>query len=135
MIDHDPRHDASDARRPTRRRRARSDDSARVADNETTTGSPDGPESRYSAAAPSEPRCEPLTVRVELVVIDGPAGKELLNQQATVVRAALQWFADHRLDEHSQQPEAEPPHHPPRSRRPADRPPPRPKTDDAYDDT
>jgi len=53
-----------------------------------------------------------LTVRVELVVIDGPAGKELLNKQATVVRAALQWFADHPLDEHSQQPEAEPPHNP-----------------------
>jgi hypothetical protein len=39
-------------------------------------------------------------VRVELVVIDGPAGTELLNKQATVVRAALQWFAGHRLDEH-----------------------------------
>jgi hypothetical protein len=133
MADHDPRHEASDVRRPTRRRRERSDDSTRVADNETTTRWPDGAESSYSAAAGSEPRCEPLTVRVELVVIDGPAGTELLRKQATVVRAALRWFAGHRLDEHSQQPEAEPPHNPPAT---ASRPPAtRTKTDDANDDT
>jgi hypothetical protein len=133
MPDHDPPHDGGDARRPARRRRARSDDSARVADNETTTAWPDGAESSYSAAAGSEPRCEPLTVRVELVVIDGPAGTELLDKQATVVRAALQWFVGHRLDQHSQQPEAGPPHNPPAT---AGRPPAtRTKMDDANDDT
>jgi hypothetical protein len=47
---------------------------------------------------------EPLKVRVELVVVDGEAGKELMKRQAAAVRDALQWFADnpsavHRTDE------------------------------------
>jgi len=36
---------------------------------------------------------EPLKVRIELVVVDGEAGKELLRQQAAAVRDALRWFA------------------------------------------
>jgi hypothetical protein len=38
---------------------------------------------------------EPLEVRIELVVVDGEAGKELLRRQGAVVREALQWFHDH----------------------------------------
>ncbi|MDT5027580.1 MAG: hypothetical protein QOE61_4006 [Micromonosporaceae bacterium] len=37
---------------------------------------------------------EPLKVRLELVVVDGEAGRELMQRQAAVVREALQWFAD-----------------------------------------
>jgi hypothetical protein len=36
---------------------------------------------------------EPLKVRIELVVVDGEAGKDLLRQQAAAVRDALRWFA------------------------------------------
>ncbi len=36
---------------------------------------------------------EPLKVRIELVVVDGEAGKELQRQQAAAVREALRWFA------------------------------------------
>jgi hypothetical protein len=38
---------------------------------------------------------EPLKVRIELVVVDGGAGKELLRPHGAVVREALQWFHDH----------------------------------------
>jgi len=34
-------------------------------------------------------------VRIELVVVDGEDGKELLRRQGAVVREALQWFHDH----------------------------------------
>jgi hypothetical protein len=46
------------------------------------------------------------TVRIELVVIDsnGQLGKELLRRQASAVKEALQWFADH-------PPTDEPDHH------------------------
>ncbi len=37
---------------------------------------------------------EPLKVRIELVVVDGEAGRELMRRQAAAVREALQWFAD-----------------------------------------
>jgi len=36
---------------------------------------------------------KPLKVRIELVVVDGEAGKELLRQQAAAVRDALRWSA------------------------------------------
>jgi hypothetical protein len=39
-------------------------------------------------------RGEPLRVQIELVVVDGEAGKELGNRQAVAIRRALQWFAD-----------------------------------------
>lgn len=37
----------------------------------------------------------PLQVRVELVVVDGEAGKLLAQRQAAVIRDVLQWFHDH----------------------------------------
>lgn len=40
-------------------------------------------------------RATPLTVRVELVVVDGAAGKQLARHQAAAVRAVLEWFRDH----------------------------------------
>jgi hypothetical protein len=46
-----------------------------------------------SAKKRRRPPREPLKVRVELVVVDGEAGKELMRRQATAVRDALQWFA------------------------------------------
>jgi hypothetical protein len=39
---------------------------------------------------------EPLDVRVEFVVLDGPAGKELRRAQALAMRRVLQWIAQHR---------------------------------------
>jgi hypothetical protein len=51
------------------------------------------------------------TVRIELVVIDGNGllGKELLRRQASAVKDALQWFADHPPDNEPQhQDETEP---------------------------
>jgi hypothetical protein len=46
-----------------------------------------------SAKERRRPSREPLKVRVELVVVDGEAGKELMKGQAAAVRDALQWFA------------------------------------------
>jgi hypothetical protein len=39
----------------------------------------------------------PLKVCIELVVVDGEAGKTLLRQQAAAVRDALRWFATNPL--------------------------------------
>jgi hypothetical protein len=39
-------------------------------------------------------RPEPLKVSVELVVVDGELGRELLQRQAAAVREALRWFAE-----------------------------------------
>ncbi|GAA0739530.1 hypothetical protein Drose_16995 [Dactylosporangium roseum] len=59
----------------------------------------DDGESKYPPRGHGRPAPEPLKVRVELVVVDGQAGKELLKRQAAAVREALQWFADHPPDE------------------------------------
>nr|WP_193599462.1 hypothetical protein [Micromonospora purpureochromogenes] len=59
----------------------------------------DAGESKYPPHGRGRPAPEPLKVRVELVVVDGQAGKELLKRQAAAVREALQWFADHPPDE------------------------------------
>jgi hypothetical protein len=40
-------------------------------------------------------------VKIEFVVVDGPAAEELIKRQAAAVRDALQWFADHPPDEKS----------------------------------
>ncbi len=37
----------------------------------------------------------PLEIRVEFVVLDGPAGQELRRAQAQVMRRVLQWIAEH----------------------------------------
>jgi hypothetical protein len=87
-------------------------DSPRMAKGGEDKASPNASESKIAAAngggAPNNTMPESLTVRVELVVVDGAAGKELLRKQAIVVRQALQWFADHRLDNHGHKPNAEP---------------------------
>jgi hypothetical protein len=48
-----------------------------------------------------------LAVRVELIIADGPAAKELLGRQARVIREALLWFAEHRLDQRGVAPDEE----------------------------
>ncbi|MBT8225623.1 MAG: hypothetical protein HKP61_16865 [Dactylosporangium sp.] len=73
---------------------------------------PDG-ESPYHAAAPRLPADEPLTVRVELLVVDGPAGDELLSRQAIVIRRALCWLATHRSHDPDQEPPVAPSGTPP----------------------
>lgn len=40
----------------------------------------------------------PLAVRVELVLVDGEAGKVLARHQAAAVRAALEWVRDNPAD-------------------------------------
>jgi hypothetical protein len=59
--------------------------------------------SPHVSADQSQVLAEPLTVRIELVVVDGPAGEELFNRQAAVVYEALQWFAGHRRSEYGQE--------------------------------
>jgi hypothetical protein len=68
---------------------------------------PAAPAQKKTAAASNESRFEPLAVRVELVIIDGPAAKELLGRQARVIREALLWFAEHRLDQPGADPREE----------------------------
>lgn len=50
------------------------------------------PRRRGNAAAP-------LHVRVELVLVDGEAGKELARRQAAAIRAVLEWVRDHPVDQ------------------------------------
>jgi hypothetical protein len=38
-------------------------------------------------------------VKIEFVVMHGPAAEELIKKQSAAVRDALQWFADHPPDE------------------------------------
>lgn len=60
-----------------------------------TNESPKNGESRYPPA-PAEPGPVPLTVRIELRLVDGPEGKKLRARQAAAIREALEWFATHR---------------------------------------
>jgi hypothetical protein len=55
-------------------------------------------ESQYDRAAARQPDTRPLKVKVEFVVVRGPAAVELIKRQAAAVRDALQWFADHPPD-------------------------------------
>jgi hypothetical protein len=57
---------------------------------------PDGCESRYHRPPPPPPAETPLSVRVELVVLDGPEGRMLGQRQADVMRKVLRWIAAHR---------------------------------------
>jgi Resolvase, N terminal domain len=75
-------------------RRGHGGDSPRVVEGRDEEASPTAGESKYPAPAQGRPAPEPLNVRIELVVVDGPDAKELLKRQAAAVREALQWFAD-----------------------------------------
>jgi len=71
-----------------------SGDSRRVAESRDDQGSSQAIESKYdAAAAASRARAGPLTVKIEFVVVNGPAAEELIKRQAAAVRDALQWFA------------------------------------------
>jgi hypothetical protein len=65
-----------------------------------TNDSPKKRESRYPSA-PTQPGQPPLTVRIELRLVDGPEGKKLRARQAAAIREALEWFAAHRDQETS----------------------------------
>jgi hypothetical protein len=71
-----------------------SGDSRRVVESREDNGSPQAIEPKYDAAAARRARAGPLTVKVELVVVKGPAADELIKRQAAAVRDALQWFAE-----------------------------------------
>ncbi len=65
-----------------------------AADTDSTL-SPLGGESRYRRVAPGQPDDAPLEVRVEFVVLDGPAGQALARRQAQIMRKVLRWIAEH----------------------------------------
>ena len=62
-------------------------------------GTPRADESKYDPATVKRPGVDPLTVKIEFVVVHGPAADELIKRQATAIRDALQWFAEHLPDE------------------------------------
>lgn len=68
-------------------------DSPEVAESRGESTAPTDDESKYAPRAPGRPAAEPLKVRIQLVVVDGPAAKELVKRQAIVVREALLRFA------------------------------------------
>jgi hypothetical protein len=57
--------------------------------------SPQQEQSSYHAAPPGRPGPEPLKVRIELVLVSDPEGKQLRMRQAAAIREALRWFAEH----------------------------------------
>jgi hypothetical protein len=75
-----------------------SNDSPEVVESRVADGPAPSTEAQYASRTTGRPPPEPLKVRVELVVADGTAAKELLKRQAMAVREALQWFADHPPD-------------------------------------
>src|SRR5207248_7583629 len=61
---------------------------------------PDGGESspplpQAERARRGRPPPPPLKVRVELVLVSGPEGRQLRQLQAAAMREALRWFAEH----------------------------------------
>jgi hypothetical protein len=60
--------------------------------------------SSYHAAPRGRPGPEPLKVRIELVLVDGPEGKQLRARQAAAIREALRWFAEHPNPDQTTQP-------------------------------
>ena len=54
-----------------------------------------GRDTALHGATAARPNSGPRTMRVELVVVTGPAADALIKEQAVAVRDALQWFADH----------------------------------------
>jgi len=101
MADNDPRDLADDAPLLTGTSSRPSGDSRRVAGSRDAKGSPSANESKYDAAAGRRSGAGPLTVKIEFVVVSGPAADELIKTQAAAVRDALQWFAENPPDEKS----------------------------------
>ncbi len=56
--------------------------------------SPRRGESRYRRVATGADDA-PFDVRVEFVVLDGPAGQALARRQAQIMRKVLRWIAEH----------------------------------------
>jgi hypothetical protein len=52
-------------------------------------------ESRYRRVAPGQDPDQPFDIRIEFVVLDGPAGQELALRQARIMRKVLRWIAEH----------------------------------------
>lgn len=99
MVDRDPQPAAGDPPRRTRESPQGPSDSQRVAEGRDDQGSPRAGESKYDPAAARQPGIRPLNVKIEFVVLRGPAAEELIKRQGAAVRDALQWFADHPPDE------------------------------------
>jgi hypothetical protein len=97
----DPQGPENDASRRTRESSEQASDSGRVAEGRDDNDSPPGNESKDDAAAPGRHRAGPLKVKIEFVVVSGPAADELIKTQAAAVRDALQWFAENPPDEKS----------------------------------
>jgi hypothetical protein len=87
--------------RPRRNRRApeRDAEPSAIRPGRDPTGaandsaSPHDGESRYR---PDPAGQQPLNVRIELRLVDGPEGRKLRARQAAAIREALRWFAEHR---------------------------------------
>lgn len=56
------------------------------------------PPSKPERARRGRPPPQPLKVRVELVLVNGPEGKYLRQRQAEAMREALRWIAEHPVD-------------------------------------
>lgn len=54
----------------------------------------DPPRSEQRRTPRRRPADEPFDIRVEFVVLDGPAGEELARRQAAVIRRVLRWTHD-----------------------------------------
>ncbi len=65
-----------------------------AADTDSTV-SPQRGESRYRRVASGQADDASLAVRVEFVVLDGPAGQALARRQAQIMRKVLRWIAEH----------------------------------------
>src|SRR5262245_12811041 len=77
MTDRDSQPFGGGASRRATRPGTHGDDSPHVAEGRYDKAFPNAGESKYPATAPGRPTPEPLKVRIELVVIDGPDTKEL----------------------------------------------------------
>jgi len=75
---------------------AKTDDQRRAAPGRHDSPAEWQPGADHGAAPPPRRRSrrddEPFDVRIEFVVLDGEAGKELARRRAAVVRKVLQWF-------------------------------------------
>lgn len=98
MVDRNPQPAPNDPPRPIRESPQCPSDSHRVAECRDDKGPPRVGESKYDPAAARQPAIQPLKVKIEFVVVRGPAAEQLIKRQVAAVRDALQWFADHPPD-------------------------------------